>query len=509
MSALPATDTIATPSRWPAILRAAGLTAAGAAAGFAAVFVANAELKFLLVAVVGGCGLAFFAVLGESRRIVLFLLLGLSIGLTIKLDVSFLQHFEATGHYIPNVGGAAGITVSTASLVSLALLAVFAFQKQAGLRDRVLHIHWPLVAAQLAFMLVGLFSLINARDPLYLWFEELRYLNFLLIFLAISGLEPNDVRNFVVMLALATLMQTTAASLQFVSGSSLGLEILGDVGPTVEIIDFGKHFRASGFKVHPNILGYYYETLLPVCLAVALSHAPVLLRWGAAIGVASALAGLLMTLSRAAWMTLPVSFVAIGLLVYRDRLFTWPAFRALAAIGAVSAAAMIFAGPIIYERLFADDGGSASLREPLNRAAIMVFEKFPFIGAGLNNFPNMFPEIETHRLFSAGALVRADQPRGAQPAPSHPQRCRHAGLSRLPGDVPWRGVCRHPPGVAAAAGRPDRGSRGRLRFRSDRAFDARPVRPRLPAQSRYRRTAVHVHRTGRGVLICRSQTASP
>ncbi|MCZ2982594.1 hypothetical protein NYY70_20670, partial [Acinetobacter baumannii] len=80
--------------------------------------------------------------------------------------------------------------------------------------------------------------------------------------------------------------------------------------------------RAGGLKVHPNILGYYYEFVWPLALALALSRGPKLLRLIGAAGAGSAVVGVVLTLSRASWLTYPLSAALVILLVYRDRLFS-------------------------------------------------------------------------------------------------------------------------------------------------------------------------------------------
>jgi O-antigen ligase len=111
-----------------------------------------------------------------------------------------------------------------------------------------------------------------------------------------------------------------------------------------------------------------------------------------------------LTLSRASWLTFPLSAGLLILLVYRDRLFSRTSLVVLGLLALVGAVAAIYAGPLIWERLTADDGGSAAQRGPLNAAALALFAQFPVFGAGLNNFGNQFAVLDQTGLSRLAGL---------------------------------------------------------------------------------------------------------
>lgn len=367
--------------------------AIGTAAAAAAVALAGAPLKFAVVGIAAVLGAVGALIVGQRVRLTPFLLVAFTVGLTVKLDVSFGQHFEAVGQYLPSIGGGAGLTISLAFLVALTLI-VFRLTGIGEAGPQRLRLDPPLVLTQLAFMAAGVLSLSHAGDPAYLWFDEWRFLTLLVVSVSIANLGPRDIRTLALAICVLCLVQTAAAAVQYVTGSELGLGVLGEEQIVEENINFQAQRRAAGFKVHPNILGYYYEVVWPLALALALSRGPAWLRLIGGVGALSALGGVVLTLSRASWLTYPLSASLVVLLVYRDRLFSKVGVIVAGCLAAVGGIAAIFVGPMIWERLFADDGGSAAQRGPLNAAALELFAQFPILGVGLNNFGNMFATLD-------------------------------------------------------------------------------------------------------------------
>ncbi|WP_375464277.1 O-antigen ligase family protein [uncultured Methylobacterium sp.] len=386
-----------------AALRSLPPVALGLAAAAAAVALAGAPLKFAVVGLAACLGAVGALIVGQRVRLTPFLLVAFAAGLTIKLDVSAFQHFEAVGQYLPSIGGGAGLTVSLALLVALTLIAF----RLAGIGEaapRPLRLDPSLVLTQLAFLAAAVLSLANAGDPTYLWFDAWRFLTLLIVSVAVSNLGPRDVRTLALAICVLCLVQTAAAAVQYVTGSELGLGVLGEEQIVEENINFQAQRRAAGFKVHPNILGYYYEVVWPLALALALSRGPAWLRLIGAVGALSALGGVVLTLSRASWLTFPLSAALVVLLVYRDRLLSRASLIVAGILASGGGVAAIFVGPLIWERLFADDGGSAAQRGPLNAAALDLFAQFPILGVGLNNFGNMFATLDRTGLSRLAGL---------------------------------------------------------------------------------------------------------
>jgi hypothetical protein len=174
-----------------AALRTLPPLAIGAGAAAMAVSLASVPLKFAVVGLVAPLGALGALILGQRVRLTPFLLVAFAVGLTVKLDVSMFQHFEAVGQYLPSIGGGAGLTVSVAFLVALTLIA-FKLVGIGEARPQGLSLDPPLVLTQAAFMAAGVLSLANAGDPAYLWFDEWRFLTLLVVSVSTGALHGTD-----------------------------------------------------------------------------------------------------------------------------------------------------------------------------------------------------------------------------------------------------------------------------------------------------------------------------
>jgi O-antigen ligase len=100
--------------------------------------------------------------------------------------------------------------------------------------------------------------------------------------------------------------------------------------------------------------------------------------------------GLLTTLSRGGWITIPVSLPLVFLFAYRRRLAEARTYVSIFLTAVVALALVSVIYPTVERRLQTHDLGAASRRAPLNRAAFSVIKQFPVTGVGLNNLARVF-----------------------------------------------------------------------------------------------------------------------
>lgn len=256
---------------------------------------------------------------------------------------------------------------------------------------------WPWY---LPFLAICLLSTLGAYRMNWAAFEMLRPLKIAVIFLYIRhNFEREDWWVCIAALGCAVALQSSLGILQVMKkGSSGVLSLLGlggDVDPNLQGIEasLGQGWnRAKGSMAEPNILATYLELTTPVFLALTVAARGGVVRGVCAFSAVVGLAGLGLTLSRFPWMVgaVEVAILAIGLMRFGE--IRLQQVIGLASVGSLALAlALLPFRHQIMERVTADFSESIDVRVKLNRVALDIFSKHPFIGVGLNNLAEVIP----------------------------------------------------------------------------------------------------------------------
>uniref|UniRef100_A0A7C5ENA0 O-antigen ligase domain-containing protein n=1 Tax=Desulfobacca acetoxidans TaxID=60893 RepID=A0A7C5ENA0_9BACT len=219
-----------------------------------------------------------------------------------------------------------------------------------------------------------------------------------LIFLYFANHLKERPRLITVALALllAGALQSLIGVGQYLSGSTLGLELFGEAKTFMQMrAGEGLVSRVSGTFGHPNNLGGYLAMVLQ--LNLALLFAP----WRRSRKVA--LAGLLLllgtalllTLSRGAWLAFSLGALFTLFMCLSHRLKAKGVALLLAGFLVV-----LFMLPtsILLEpmkrRLFQEDYGAAQARMPLAVVALNIIRHHPWLGVGLTNYLAVAPSYD-------------------------------------------------------------------------------------------------------------------
>ena len=359
----------------------------------AAVFFGKLEPKYL-VALLAVPILAGWMAMGRSGRHLDFAVAVLALSIPFNLEIFLL--------YRPHVGGAPGISISAGTLAIIALVGLLMYERLRTPAPRRLVADRIIFPAVLFFVVAGVLSLVNAAHPELVFFQLVRLLILVAAFLAVANLpSPRHINILLFFLALGVLIQSGLALVQYQTQSSLGLGLFGEMEVVKQ--DIGYVFtRATGTIGHPNVLAYFFQILIPIVFALALQGPRLRHRVWYLLVLAGALLGIFTTLSRAAWITLPVSLGLVFLLVFVRP--PWSRLKAMGLLAMTFALVLvaIAAFPVVEKRFTHSDFQSAQSRMPLNQAAWSLIEQYPVTGVGLNNFAEVFKRYDTtgqSRLF--------------------------------------------------------------------------------------------------------------
>lgn len=378
------------------------VTLLAAASGMAVLWATKAlEGKWFIAFV---AGLSVFGAALASGRFERFLLGLLFLVIPVNVDIHFtLGTPRELLYYLSK--GTQRLGFSAIDLILCCLYA--AWIARLLVERRVSRRVWPAGATALA-CLIGwaALSLINARQP---WLSFVLLADFvkafLLFFYLANHIKTREDLWLVARCLIAGLiLESLIACAQHLAGSNLGLQALGERRAPKEFVMGGeKMFRIGGTLGHPNSLGGYLATVLPVVWAIMMAR--LRLAWRLVVAAASVLGTgvLVLTLSRSAWLGAAVAAVALGgWWMGHDRRHS----RLLPLLGfvAILVVTLTAFAPLIVGRWVEDDRGSATSRIPQMRIAWSIIQDHPIVGIGLNNYDTI---SHMHKVYIADSSTRA------------------------------------------------------------------------------------------------------
>ena len=378
---------------WPVV--AAALLAAVASAP-----VAQAGLQWIIVAF-GAIGIGVLLVVTRDRAIAVLVLLVMSL--------QFLFH-KSVGAINEDVhSGANALFVNNIDVLLVVLYALWlgagTFREDVRAALRRPEIRIPLLGS-----LAVLPSLFVVTD-LHLAVAELlrmTWMYLLFLYVAVRVRTRRDVVLVVGAFFVIAAIQFVIATLQWRTGSSLGLSFLGEESSLgIRTLDDGTVPRPTGTVVHPIFLA----ALLAPIGCVALSLAIVLRRTRTrllCLGVAGlAFAPIVLTQARASLAAAGITVCLLLLAMLRSGRLTMRPI--LVAFGVAMILGLVFMEPI--QQKLEDNLGTSQFeleiesRLELNGVAMAMIADSPLLGVGLNQFETVEPQYDQYGLIFAGNPV--------------------------------------------------------------------------------------------------------
>jgi len=353
-----------------------------------AIHIAQLDLRYV-VAFIGAIIILFICLMiRERNRMFYFFLVLFTMGIPFNLDLHlFYRKFH--------LGGAMGIDLSLSFICAAVLYTILLYERYTYPDVVRIHYNKALVWTQILFMVAGLSSLVNAEDTVLVFFEMVKLTVLFFFSLLMMNLrDERQLKTVVFFLSVGVVAQALLALYQYKTGRSLGLQVFGEQALVQQYLG-SMTSRATGTIGHPNILAYYFEILLPLLFALFLVEESKLAQLWYFTAMVMGVLGILITLSRAGWITIPISFSMVLVILLKDRWHHWRTIFQVF-LGALCLIVFFyFFFPTIEKRFTFEDRGSAATRIPLNRAAMTIISQFPLFGVGLNNLAEVFRRYDT------------------------------------------------------------------------------------------------------------------
>jgi O-antigen ligase len=363
-----------------------------------------------MIVVVGVIAIVLGAAFSGNVR--LFCLWGFA--LTLPFDLSY-----RFGPVFLKLGGETAFRVELSDIFWMPLLAYLVRDLWKGdLRG----VRVPKVAfVWLAIAAMGMAQVIIGPWRMTALQEVVRMLKIAVMFVVILNelRTPGRIVHVAMALAVSLLIQAAAGFTQFLTGSAFGLIFLGeaDVVKSQDVVRTGSVTRIGAFMIHPVIFGTFLATLLPMSLAMVLIRGGAWRRALFALAILLGVLALILTLSRAGWLTFAVGSLVLGTLVmFRTRVRRNAILPLAGAAVVMIAVGIAFSEPIMT-RIFKSTDASEKGREEWAEDARRMIDAKPILGFGLNSY-----------AFAAPPYTRLGE-RGAR---EFYEKARFAGLSLMP-----------------------------------------------------------------------------
>jgi len=346
----------------------------------------GAPLKWEIALLAGLGTTVFMLVVGNPKRILLFVL---AFTVPIYFGKAFIigqERFSLTG----------GAGINLPDVLALMLLLLF-LAKLARRQTEIRFFPWITIPA-LMWLILSSFSLVAAKDGQLAIIQLINMAKLLLLcwIVANSIGDEADVTFVITGIMLGMLFQALVGVYQGVTGRPVGLEFLTETAEVhKQVLSGGSVNRVQGTLGHPNSYAMYLTTVIPFALAWLFFTTRLSLKVLAGISLCLGGLALMYSLSRSAWINfLVIISIVLVLAVRRKRISSWAAVL-IAGTTSLILLGLVFFGPeIILSRLTSNDQGSAYSRITLAQTALAIIKDHPWVGVGLNNYNLVSPQYD-------------------------------------------------------------------------------------------------------------------
>ncbi len=264
---------------------------------------------------------------------------------------------------------------------------------------------WYLTLPLAALVLLSFASVLVSVDPALTFYHSMRFLFLFGVYLALVN-TPLRAEWIVLPLALAVMIQSSVAALQFLNQGSVGLSAWGELhldpaatGVSILRYDDARILRAYGLTDHPNLLGGFLAFALIFVLGYYLDPAHRRARYGLLVPLAFGVIALFFSFSRAAELALGIGVVVMLAALLREQTQRFFYLRAFG-LGAVVVAVALVVPFLNNQRLIAlrvgqenafqenvSEARSLVERDVLIASANRIFYQRQLLGVGNGALP--------------------------------------------------------------------------------------------------------------------------
>lgn len=311
-----------------------------------------------------------------------------------------LNFFKIDEHEDPS-----GFNISLTLLTALILLVHDQFARKETYGEKVFPTTFSFLF--LALFICAAISVLYGGSTMLGWFSLWSFSTSVLIAFAIASHFSQRERlvQLVVGIAAGLLLTGVVALSQYAFDFPTNLDFLG-TGTEAEQLGTQSQLlsRVPAFLRTPTEMAWVVSTLLPLVIAPLICRVKSLNSRQKIVLLTAVFSGtiaVILSLARGSWISL-LAAVAVVILFGWYRLSTAERKTYLVSVGGVLILSCLLLSPFagkIYERLTADDEGSALIRVPLMETAVRMIKDNPLVGVGLNEYRTSMTKYDETDIF--------------------------------------------------------------------------------------------------------------
>ncbi len=240
------------------------------------------------------------------------------------------------------------------------------------------------------FLAGGLLFPFHSAEPMSSLVDWTQFFTFAAVFFVLAKrIEDRDLLKWIVLgIAAQVWLQAVISIAQYATGSSLGLDFLGERrGVKTFFTEAGAEARAGGLLGHPNNLALFLVLVGPLVLVKFLTVRDLLARFGWGLTYCVLNVALLLTFSRFGWLCQVASFFAVYYLVRaRAGQPLWLSLGLPLATSVVVFVVLFVGFESFRARLLEDDRGSTESRFEQFKTAAAIVSHWPIVGTGIGSY---------------------------------------------------------------------------------------------------------------------------
>lgn len=315
--------------------------------------------------------IAVAIILGDVKRSLFFVLIcGIPLDLQLLLS-GYQRRITSSGIFL---------SVVDVSILGLIILWVIGRKSSDVIADNKLFYHSDLTKPALLYVGANIVSLLVSGDKTWCFYGIVNTIKLFAVFFVVANSirTEREIKYVMSFLVTSLFIQSAIYIVQHFTGIDFNV-----LGQSQLSGDFYGSTRERGLMGQANTSGLFFSACLLLGISWYFIQRRILMRILIAITIGLSISGLIITLTRSAWLAFVFSVMIFTIIGIRRK---WVKFRAIIPILAILVIIVMGFWDSVTGRFEKHDAGSAYSRIPSMILMTRIIKDHPILGVGVNNY---------------------------------------------------------------------------------------------------------------------------